>query len=81
MLGRILKQCWRKLTAGSGEVESGEPRTSATGIDDAMAAAVRRAIGELIREPLAYPPNIDFEMVARLKAASENSGTICSRVK
>ena len=80
ILGRILKQCWRKLTAGNGETESGELRTPATGIDNAMAAAVRRAIGELIREPLAYPTNIDFEMVARLKAASESADYMVSRM-
>lgn len=80
MLGRILKQCWRKLTAANGEEVYGESRTQAAGIDDAMAGVVRRAIGELMREPLAYPPNIDFEMVARLKAASESADYMVSRM-
>ena len=41
--------------------------------DEQAADALKTAIGRFIREPLAHPANVDYEMVARFQAAAESA--------
>jgi hypothetical protein len=81
MLGNILSGFWRLLTgrnAGSG----GEGKNIDNGWSGGESArdAVRVAINAFLREPLAYPATVDYEMVARLKAAAESADYMVARM-
>jgi hypothetical protein len=64
MLGKMMQGFWRTMCG----------KSARTGVsDESVHDAVRAAIGSLLREPLAHPANIDYELVARLKAAAESA--------
>ena len=74
MIGKMLNQLWGTLTGNSRAGAGNNPMSTVAGTgDEAVVNAVRSAIHGLVREPLAYPANIDYELVARLKAASESA--------
>ena len=75
MIGNLL----RRIFGGRGDTR-GALTLQPGWNDEHTADALRAAIARFIREPLAYPPNIDFEMVARLKAASESADYMVSRM-
>ena len=72
MLGTLLKQGWLALT---GNARKEDPDTHAAVRDGGVvtAEAVRAALHGMLREPLAHPANVDYAMVARLKAASDSA--------
>lgn len=76
MIGGFLRRFWR-TPAGGGSAPGAI--VSGTG-DESVVDAVRSAIGGMLRQPLAYPANIDYEMVARLKAAAESADYMVSRM-
>lgn len=74
MIGTFLQQCWRSLRGEP--VQGGRADAAETPERPAIEAdhdAVRMAINAFLREPLGYPANVDYEMVARLKAAASSA--------
>jgi hypothetical protein len=74
MIGTLLRRCWQTLRGQS--VQGGGVAASAS--SDRMGNennhdAVRMAINAFLREPLGYPANIDYDLVARLKAAAASA--------
>jgi hypothetical protein len=63
MLGMMLKN-WRRRFADAGVPDAGD--AGAAGKD-----AVTAAIHAMLRAPMAHPATVDYEMLARLKAAAE----------
>ncbi len=81
MIASLLNRFWRTLTGGGRTAGgNGLAATASRAGDESVADAVRTAVGALLREPLAYPANIDYEMVARLKAAAESADYMVSRM-
>ncbi len=74
ILSNVLKGLLRSLTGresakgGAGRDAPPERRG-----DESVRDSVRMAIDGFLREPLAYPAYVDYEMVARLKAAAESA--------
>ncbi len=71
MLRALLRRLW---SAQNGTAPNDVRVGSAADRDDgASADVVRAVINGMLREPLSHPANVDFEMVARLKAASDSA--------
>ena len=66
MLGRFISRFWRSGRGGGDEINADAADNSARTQD-----AMRAAIAAFLREPLAHPAVVDYEMVARVKAAGE----------
>jgi hypothetical protein len=74
MIGTFLQRCWRtlrgKYAQGGGAEKSA---THARMNNETDHDAVRMAINAFLREPLGYPANVDYDLVARLKAAAASA--------
>lgn len=66
MLGSLLKSIWRRM---SGNAVVAAPRDSRNA-EGPLQSEVRAALASLLREPLAHPKTVDYEMVAHLMAAT-----------
>jgi hypothetical protein len=67
MLGNVLNGFWRALRGRRGRDAVGNADRSG---EQSVHDAVRAAINAFLREPLAHPANVDYELVARLMAAA-----------
>ena len=68
MIGNLL----RRIFGDRGDVRGS--LTSQPGWNDGQTTdALHAAIGRFIREPLAYPATVDYELVARFQAAAESA--------
>ncbi len=69
MLGSLLMSVWRRMTGSA--AAAAPPAASNHGL--ALESEVRAALASLLREPLAHPKTIDYEMVAHLMAATSSA--------
>jgi len=69
MLGSLLKRIWRGMT-GNAPVQA--PPDASRG-EMSLQSEMRAALVSLLREPLAHPKTIDYEMVAHLMAATSSA--------
>lgn len=72
MLGSLLKSVWRRI---SGNAVVAAPRDSRSA-EGPLQSEVRAAFASLLREPLAHPKTVDYEMVAHLMAATSSAQTV-----
>jgi hypothetical protein len=71
MLAKVLRGWWRSMTGAAADRAGGSNSPDAGG--DAIRNAVRAELNAFLREPLAYPAAVDFELVARLQAAASSA--------
>ena len=64
MLGELMKSVWRTVT---GSRNTGKGLATS---DKVTQAQLRAVLAALLREPLAHPKNIDYEMMAQFMAAA-----------
>lgn len=69
MRGSLLKSIWRGMT-GNAAVQA--PPGARSG-EVSLQSEVRAALASLLREPLAHPKTVDYEMVAHLMAATSSA--------
>ena len=72
MLGKLIRKIWRDTAGDSG--------TSLAQSDGAVQAQLRTAIDLFLREPMAHPKSIDYELVAHLMAAASSAEYLVSRM-
>ena len=69
MVGSLLRDIWRRMTGNTvAKAPLGGGRW-----EMALQSEVRAALVSLLREPLAHPKTIDYEMVAYLRAAASSA--------
>jgi len=68
VIGNLIKRVFRAL---SGNAVPTAPVPSIG--DEQIARAVHVALGQFLRQPLAHPSGVDYELVARLQAAAESA--------
>jgi len=68
VIGNLMRRIFRAFSGNSGPTAQ-LPVIS----DEQITRAVHAVLGQFLRQPLAYPSSVDYELVSRLQAAAESA--------